>query len=78
MPSYEQFLKDVKASLKKGLACYEISDQELDDYLKSEENQVLGEYKDLLASDEENEGLSQDAIYKAAVSSIAYCLEMCY
>jgi hypothetical protein len=78
MPSYEKFFQDVKEDLKKHLACYELTDQEFDDYLKKEEGQIQGAYEDMIEENGEDADMTPEAHYKAAVSTISYCLEMCY
>ena len=78
MPTYEQFYQDVKEQVKNRLACFDLSDQELDDYLKKEESQIAGAYWDLTNPGDEAEGMTPEANYKASVSTVAMCLEYCY
>lgn len=78
MPTYEKFFQDVKECVKNNLACYKLSDQELDDYLKKEEGQIRGAYDDMIEENGEDADMTPEVHYKASVNTISYCLEMCY
>lgn len=77
MKGYDQFFAAVKENVSKSLACFEISDEELNDYLKREEEQIEGAYEEYV-NKEDAEHLTDDACFAATVASVSMCLEYCY
>ena len=76
MVSYAQFFDLVKKSLSRNLASYELTPEEIDQYMKTEEKQVQGAYKGY--SQGCPDGMTWEAHLKSSVSGVAMCLEYCY
>ena len=74
---YSAFYEAVKEGLELRLACYKLSDEEMEQYMREEERQIKGAYESYI-SDCCRGILKEDAFFKASVSSVAFCLEMCY
>lgn len=77
MKEYGEFYNAVRESLKSRLACFGPTDEEFEKYLKSEEEQIKGEYRHY-SEDPVPDGMTPDAFFKSCVESIAMCLEYCY
>ena len=76
--SRDQFVNDVKADLKKALACYDLSEEDFEAYINSEMDTIDGRYKGYEDSKGKDDDLNDEAFYKACVASTSYCLEMCF
>ena len=77
MKTYDQFYETVREKLKKYLARFDITDEELDEYLKKEKVEIESGYEDYQTK-EGCEHLTDEAAFKSCVSAVAFCLEMCY
>ena len=75
--SYEQFFKDVRESVKNRLARFGISEDELNKYLESEEDQIKSQYRHYSGDKPKNE-MGPDSYYSSCVEAVSMCLEYCY
>ena len=79
--TYQQFWDAVKEKLARNLACWELTEDQIEEYMDREENQIKGAYKNYAEDRYEsvrNRVRTEEACFKSSVSSVAYCLEMCY
>ena len=76
-----EFWDAVKKRLKINLACWKLDDNEIEDYMKQEEDQIKGAYKgyseDSLGCVRDG-SMTNEASFQAEVCAVSYCLEMCY
>ena len=75
--TYEKFRRLVKDKLRKNLAAWDLSEEDLEKYMQQEEEQIKGAYNGYL-NPGERDTRADDARFDADASTIAYCLEMCY
>ena len=75
--TYSEFRNLVKQKLGKNLSAWNLSDQQLEDYLKQEEDQVKGAYEGFLHP-RANDDREEDVRFIVGAGTIAHCLEMCY
>ena len=75
--TYEKFRQLVKDKLRKNLAAWDLSEEDLEKYMQQEEEQIKGAYDDYLNPDE-GDTRADDVRFDVGASTIAYCLEMCY
>ena len=77
MKSYELFYEAVKNDVSERLAGFELSEDELNDYLKKEESQIKGAYEEYITK-EDAKHLTDEACFMSKVSTVSMCLEYCY
>ena len=75
MKTFGEFWNAIKNDLMKSLACYDLTADEVEAYMQSEKEMIVGRYNQYCNG---NSYLKGDARFKADVSSASYCLEMCY
>ena len=75
--TYEKFRQLVKDKLRKNLAKWELSEEDLEKYMQQEEDQIKGAHNHYL-NPRENDTRADDVRFDIGASTIAYCLEMCY
>ena len=74
---YAEFREKVKAELKKRLAVWELSEEDLEKYVQQEEEEIKGAYRGYL-NPKENDTREDDIRFDTGVSTVAMCLEYCY
>ena len=75
--SYAAFRQGVKDDLRGSLSAWKLSEEDLEKFVAQEEGQIKGAYEDFLnprPNDKREEGIR----FKTGISTIAYCLQMCY
>lgn len=77
MASYSQFYDAVRESVMKRVARFGDPESTIDEFLKTEEGQIKGEYRHY-SEDAAPDGMTQDAYFESCVEAIAMCLEYCY
>lgn len=75
--SYQDFWDAVKENLKKNLSCWKLGDDDVEQFMRSEENEIKGGY-DRYRTGYLANGRTDEACFKSAVSTVAMCLEYCY
>ena len=77
MASYSQFCNAVTESVKKRVARFGDPESKVDEFLKEEESQIMGEYRHY-SEGPVPDGMTKDAYFQSCVEGIAMCLEYCY
>lgn len=77
MKTYKEFRQDVKNGLAKYMRARELSDKELEDYLKSEEDQIEESYERYKKGYGRGE-LTEEAHYNSEVHGTVFSLDLCY
>ena len=75
--SYEAFRALVREDVKKRLACFELSDEDIDKFLNAEEDQIKGAYQ-AYAEKDPDDMRSDEARFNGEASTVSMCLEYCY
>lgn len=75
--TYEAFYNSVWKEVKKRLSCFELTDEEVDNYIQKEEDQIKSAYSGFLRKNA-NDARSDEARFVSAVNTVAMCLEYCY
>ena len=73
--TYEDFWTAVKKRLGTNLKAWELTDDQIENYMKQEENEIRNAFRSYQKG---CDSLTEDTCFKADVNGVAFCLEMCY
>lgn len=74
---YPEFREKVKEQMRTALSGWHLTDDEIEEYLKKEEQQIKDGYEEYLNPDPKDDR-KDDARFASKVSTVAMCLEYCY
>ena len=75
--NYPIFRQGVKNELRRGLSAWNLSEEELENYMKQEEQQIQDAFQSC-ANPWHNDDRPYEVRFKAAISTVVICLEYCY
>ncbi len=75
--SYSEFRESVKANLKQALSVFKLSDDEIEKYVAQEEDEIKSGYEHFL-NPSPRDDRKEDVRFSTAISTVSYCLQMCY
>lgn len=75
--TYDDFRSIVKKELADLLAVWKLSDEQLEKYMRQEEDQIKGAYDGYL-NPRDNDKRADEVRFNIDASTVAYCLYMCF
>ena len=75
--SYQDFRDAVKKRLEINLACWKLSEEDIEQFMRREEDEIKGGF-DRYANGFLSNGRTDNACFDSGVNAVATCLEYCY